>query len=74
MSQPKDQIEQDAIAAEWGLALDPDAANALAAAPTTGGAGAPAAWSEQAATQWSAAPTEDSKFMQGSPRAAPNVC
>ena len=39
MSQSKDQIEQDAIAAEWGLALDPDAATALAAAPTAGGAG-----------------------------------
>ena len=38
MSQSKDQIEQDAIAAEWGLALDPDAANALAAAAAKYGA------------------------------------
>ena len=38
MSQPKDQIEQDAIAAEWGLALDPTPRRA-AAAPTAGGAG-----------------------------------
>src|SRR6478752_1239805 len=50
MSQPKDQIEQDAIAAEWGLALDDEAATRLAAAPTTGGTGpgvelAPAQWS-----------------------------
>ena len=37
MSQPKDQIEQDAIAAEWGLALDADAANTLQAAPTDRG-------------------------------------
>jgi flagellar motor switch protein FliM len=49
MSNPKDQIEQDAIAAEWGLALDAEAATALAAAPTTGGTGpgvelAPAQW------------------------------
>src|SRR5437762_7105647 len=59
MSQSKDQIEQDAIAAEWGLALDPDAATALAAAPTTGGAGPGV---EMTAAQWSAAPSEDSKF------------
>src|SRR5258707_4256892 len=64
MSQSKDQIEQDAIAAEWGLALDPDAATALAAAPTTGGAGPGV---ETTAAQWSAAPSEDSKF---SPNAA----
>src|SRR6266404_3791252 len=49
----------DAIAAEWGLALDPDAATALAAAPTTGGAGPGV---ETTAAQWSAAPSEDSKF------------
>ncbi len=59
MSQSKDQIEQDAIAAEWGLALDPDAATALAPAPTTGGAGPGV---ETTAAQWSAAPSEDSKF------------
>ena len=63
MSQSKDQIEQDAIAAEWGLALDPDAANALAAAPTTGGAGPGV---ETTAAQWSAVPSEDSKFSQNS--------
>src|SRR5436190_6613197 len=61
MSQSKDQIEQDAIAAEWGLALEPDAATALAAAPTTGGAGPGV---ETTAAQWSAAPSEDSKFSQ----------
>src|ERR1700712_1624105 len=61
MSQAKDQIEQDAIAAEWGLALDPEAANALAAAPTTGGAGPGI---ETTAAQWSAAPSDDAKFSQ----------
>jgi len=61
MSQPKDQIEQDAIAAEWGLALDPDAATALAAAPTAGGAGPGI---EQTIAQWAAAPGEESKFSQ----------
>jgi flagellar motor switch protein FliM len=59
MSQPKDQIEQDAIAAEWGLALDPDAATALAAAPTAGGA-APGGM-ERNAAQWISA-GDDSKF------------
>src|SRR5262249_33730475 len=58
MSQPKDQIEQDAIAAEWGLALDADAAKALAAAPTPAGG-------EQPVGQW-AGPTEDAgKYVQG---------
>src|SRR3954470_13451533 len=61
MSQPKDQIEQDAIAAEWGLALDPAAATALAAAPTAGGAGPGI---EQMA-QYTAAPSEDVKFSPG---------
>src|SRR5258707_9477207 len=61
MSQSKDQIEQDAIAAEWGLALHPDAATALAAAPTTGGAGPGV---ETTAAQWSAAPSDDTKFSQ----------
>jgi flagellar motor switch protein FliM len=60
MSQAKDQIEQDAIAAEWGLALDPDAASALAAAPSAGGADG-----IEAVAQWPG-PTEDStKFSQG---------
>src|ERR1700742_2120452 len=59
MSQQKDQIEQDAIAAEWGLALDPDAATALAAAAAAGGAGGGI---EQTAAQWTAAPGEESKF------------
>ena len=62
MSQPKDQIQQDAIAAEWGLALDPDSATALAAAPTTGGAGPGV---DQNAAQWAAAPSDDNKFSQG---------
>src|SRR5258705_13091477 len=59
MSQSKDQIEQDAIAAKWGLALDPDAATALAAAPTTGGAGPGV---ETTAAQWSAPPPHHSNF------------
>jgi flagellar motor switch protein FliM len=50
MSQPKDQIEQDALAAEWGLALDAEAATALAAAPSAGGTGPGV---EPAPTHWS---------------------
>jgi flagellar motor switch protein FliM len=61
MSQPKDQIEQDAIAAEWGLALDADAANTLQAAPTPG-----VASGADGIAQWTAAASDDSsKFMQG---------
>jgi flagellar motor switch protein FliM len=63
MSQPKDQIEQDTIAAEWGRALDPDAAKALAAASATGAAGP---GGEQNAAQWTAPPPEDSKFPANS--------
>ncbi|MEA3079422.1 MAG: flagellar motor switch protein FliM, partial [Sphingomonadales bacterium] len=63
MSQPKDQIEQDAIAAEWGLALDPEAANALASAPTAGGAGPGL---EQSADRWTTPPGEEPKFSHGS--------
>jgi flagellar motor switch protein FliM len=63
MSQQKDQIEQDAIAAEWGLALDPDAASALAAAPSPGGGGASGV--EQTVAQWSAPAEDGSKFGQG---------
>jgi flagellar motor switch protein FliM len=63
MSQPKDQIEQDAIAAEWGLALDPDSANALASAPAANGA--PGA-SSDGVPQWAApAVSEDGKFGAG---------
>ena len=59
----KDQIQQDALAAEWGLALDPSAAATL-----TGDAGAGAAIAnaegDQDASQW-AAMVDESKFAQG---------
>jgi flagellar motor switch protein FliM len=58
MSEQKDQIDQDAIAAEWGLALDADAATALAAAPSPG-----APDGEAKGAQWSA--EEGSKFSPG---------
>jgi len=52
----KDQIEQDAIAAEWGLALDADDAKALSAAPASG---------DRAGTQWTASADDSGKFSQG---------
>ena len=33
MAQPKDQIDQDALAAEWGVALEAEQQEAEAAAP-----------------------------------------
>src|SRR6476660_6404550 len=62
MSQPNDQIEQDAITAEWGRALDPDAATAPAAAPTPNAATGAA---EQAIAQWAASPEDSGKYPQG---------
>jgi flagellar motor switch protein FliM len=63
MSQPTtDQIGQDALAAEWGLALDADAANTLAAAP------APEdleVRGEEQPAQWTASVEERGKFGQG---------
>ena len=57
MSLHKDQIDQDALAAEWGLALEADAANALQSqAPTDSGE-----TSEAHASQW-AAMVEDDQF------------
>jgi flagellar motor switch protein FliM len=59
MAEQKEQVDQDALAAEWGLALDGGAAAAPADAAGS------AAGGEQAAGQ-SAAPTDDnSKFSQG---------
>ena len=60
----KDQVDQAALAAEWGLALDADAAENNSAAPAEAGApAAPAAAAPAAAgdSQWGA-PIEDLKF------------
>jgi flagellar motor switch protein FliM len=59
----KDQIDQDALAAEWGLALDSDAAAALAAAPSSTETGGSA---EQSPGPWAAMVDDSSKFMQTS--------
>ena len=59
MSLAKDQIDQDALAAEWGLALESDAANADAPGGDNGAEGA-----EAAASQWAAMVDDGSNFMQ----------
>jgi flagellar motor switch protein FliM len=56
----KDQIDQDALAAEWGLALDSDAAAALAAAPTS--TETPTA--DDPTGQWAAMVDDSAKFTQ----------
>ena len=54
----KDHIDQDALAAEWGLALEAEGTNAdpaAAAPPTTG--------EDAAAAQWAAMVEENSQFQ-----------
>ncbi len=68
--QPKDQIDQDALAAEWGLALEADADKAATDEPD----GAAADSGEAAASQWAAMVDDGSEFMperQGRRRAHP---
>jgi flagellar motor switch protein FliM len=55
-----DQIDQDALAAEWGLALEADAANAEQSVPVQE---APEG-TEAAASQWAAMVDDGSSFMQ----------
>src|SRR5262245_64097706 len=69
MSLGKDQIDQDALAAEWGLALEADAASAVQAPPAeTAGEG-----SEAAASQWAAMVDDGSSFMQGAKGGAERI-
>jgi hypothetical protein len=63
MTDSKDQIEKDAIAAEWGLALDAEAANTLTSAPASEGEG-------QSLAQWSAGGEGSAKFSQGDGKGA----
>ena len=63
----KEQIDQDALAAEWGLALE-----AESGAPAANGEGAPAAAQDEAAAQW-AAMADDSNGMQGAKGGAERV-
>jgi len=59
MTLGRDQIDQDALAAEWGLALEADAANAGQAMP----AESSAEGTEAAASQWAAMVDDGSSFM-----------
>ena len=69
MAEKSEQSEQDALAAEWGLALDADAASQSAAVPAPGAAAANGA-ADQAAAQWSAAVGDGAKFLQGDGKGA----
>src|SRR5215472_8793987 len=60
MALDRDQVDQDALAAEWGLALEADAATvAQGAAPEASPEG-----SEAAASQWAAMVDDGSSFVQ----------
>jgi flagellar motor switch protein FliM len=62
----RDQTEQDALAAEWGLALDAEGDAAAPAAPLEeSGAKADVASPEQLADQWSAMVDDSGQFVQG---------
>jgi len=63
MAEKSDQSEQDALAAEWGLALDADAASQSVAAPAPGAAAANGGGDQ--AAQWSSAAGDNTKFLQG---------
>jgi flagellar motor switch protein FliM len=72
LGKDKDQVDQDALAAEWGLALESDAANGS----TEGGESAPEG-SEAAASQWTAMVDDgggsSANFLQGAKGGAERV-
>ncbi|MEA2904789.1 MAG: flagellar motor switch protein FliM [Alphaproteobacteria bacterium] len=69
MSFAKDQIDQDALAAEWGLALESDLAD-----PSRGAAAESAPeGSEAAASQWAALVDDGSNFMQSAKGGAERI-
>src|SRR5712691_7592970 len=61
MTNGRDQIDQDALAADWGLALEAEGANGVPGAPGDGGFEV----SEAAAAQWSAMGGEENGGFQG---------
>ncbi|HEX3441038.1 MAG TPA: flagellar motor switch protein FliM [Pseudolabrys sp.] len=67
MAQQKDQIDQDALAAEWGLALE-----AESDAPAPAAEAAPASGVDEAAAQW-AAMVEDGSGLQGAKGGAERI-
>src|SRR5438874_725711 len=70
MSVPKDQVDQDALAAEWGLALEADATNAAPGPAPEGGA---PDGSEAVASQWAAMVDDGSQFIQGAKGGAERI-
>src|SRR3989441_11525875 len=68
MSLGKDQIDQDALAAEWGLALEADAATAQQDGASEGGEGA-----EAAASQWQAMVDDGGQFIQSAKGGAERI-
>src|SRR5262245_43370059 len=69
MANGKDQVDQNALAAEWGLSLDADG-GAKTEASADGGAGAGA---EAAAQHWAAAVDEGPSFGSASKSGAERV-
>jgi flagellar motor switch protein FliM len=67
MAQQKDQIDQDALAAEWGLALE-----AESGAPAPVVEAAPASGVDEAAAQW-AAMVDDGSGLQGAKGGAERI-
>src|ERR1700757_540488 len=67
MAQQKDQIDQDALAAEWGLALE-----AESGAPAPNAEAAPSSGVDEAAAQW-AAMVEDGSGLQGAKGGAERI-
>jgi flagellar motor switch protein FliM len=61
MAEPKEQVGQDALAAEWGVALDGGAAAASEAGPLPDAAGG----GEPAAAQWPNVIDDHAKYTQG---------
>ncbi len=68
MSLGKDQIDQDALAAEWGLALEADAATAQHDGASESGEGA-----EAAASQWQAMVDDGGQFIQSAKGGAERI-
>ena len=68
----KDQIDQDALAAEWGVALEAEQAEQAASAAESNGAPADGLSAEDAAAQWSAM-TDDGTFLQAAKGGAERI-
>src|SRR5438552_5987549 len=70
MSVAKDQIDQDGLAAEGGLALEAGATNAVSGPPPEGG---PPDGSEAAASQWAAMVEDGPSMMQSAKGGAERI-